>query len=38
MTYPRLKKQIEEMEREKEEIVKNHTESMQNFMADADAD
>ena len=38
MTYPRLKKQIEEMEREKEEIVKNHTESMQNFTADADAD
>ena len=38
MTYPRLKKQIEEMEREKEEIVKNHTESMQNFIADADAD
>ena len=38
MTYPRLKKQIEEMEREKEEIVKNHTESMQIFMADADAD
>ncbi|MBR3516626.1 MAG: DUF202 domain-containing protein [Lachnospiraceae bacterium] len=38
MTYPRLKKQIEEMEREKEEIIKNHTESMQNFMADADAD
>lgn len=38
MTYPRMKKQIEEMEREKEEIVKNHTESMNNFIADADAD
>jgi uncharacterized membrane protein YidH (DUF202 family) len=38
MTYPRLKKQIEEMEKEKEQIVKNHTESMNNFIADEDAD
>ena len=38
MTYPRLKKQIEEMEKEKEQIVKNHTESMRDFIADADAD
>ncbi len=38
MTYPRLKKQIEEMEKEKELIVKNHTESMRDFIADADAD
>ncbi len=35
MTYPRLKKQIEEMEREKEKIVENQPEAMA-FMNDVD--
>ncbi len=37
MTYPRLKKQIEEMEREKEEIVKNQPD-VSAFLGDVDTD
>lgn len=37
MTYPRLKKQIEEMEREKEEIVKNQPD-VSAFLGDVDND
>ncbi|MBO6300662.1 MAG: DUF202 domain-containing protein [Lachnospiraceae bacterium] len=37
MTYPRLKKQIEEMEREKEQIVKNQPDASL-ILGDVDAD